>query len=591
MKKHTARQAIVVPAPIVRAPALLLFLAGASASFGQTTYHVAPCGDDSWTGTSAVCAAPDGPKRTIQAAIDASVNGDTVLVADGTYTGPGNRDMDFGGRAIGVRSTGGWLMCTIDCDASPLDQHRAFRFHTAETSGSVVQGFTIRGGAADLGGAILCEAGASPSILECAFEENAAYPTLAGGGAGGAIRSEGGSPTITGCSFLRNTAVRAASVGGLGGAIQFLLGGAPVLTDCTFEENVAYGSGGAVESRSGPSPTLIRCSFIRNETLDLSFNGGGAYLAVFEGTSTLRNCSFTENQSARQGGAIWILRGAHADLTACSFFGNAARDGSAVAFTADAQGALTNCQFAGNVSIAPTPSALSVSQGSFGPSSATIYNCTFASNVAISGDSAIGVFDQSTLSGYNCIFWGNFPNSAFFQFNDTLTLSYSSFGSPWNGPGEGNITADPGFVRDPFDGGDGWPDDADTPGDERADNDYGNLRLARSSPCIDAGDNAVLAPDILTDLAGDPRFHNDPWTPDTGLPDPARIDLPIVDMGAFEFQQSSCPADFNADAQLNSQDFFDFLAAFFAGEADFNADGMTNSQDFFDFLTAFFNGC
>jgi hypothetical protein len=55
----------------------------------------------------------------------------------------------------------------------------------------------------------------------------------------------------------------------------------------------------------------------------------------------------------------------------------------------------------------------------------------------------------------------------------------------------------------------------------------------------------------------------------------------------------TCAADFNADGSVNSQDFFDFLTAFFATDpsSDFNHDGSVNSQDFFDFLVAFFAGC
>jgi hypothetical protein len=54
-----------------------------------------------------------------------------------------------------------------------------------------------------------------------------------------------------------------------------------------------------------------------------------------------------------------------------------------------------------------------------------------------------------------------------------------------------------------------------------------------------------------------------------------------------------CAGDFNGDGSVTSQDFFDFLNAFFDGTAvgDFNADGFINSQDFFDFLAAFFVGC
>lgn len=60
---------------------------------------------------------------------------------------------------------------------------------------------------------------------------------------------------------------------------------------------------------------------------------------------------------------------------------------------------------------------------------------------------------------------------------------------------------------------------------------------------------------------------------------------------AIRADTPSCRCDVNGSGDLNSQDFFEFVAAFFAGNADFNQSGATNSQDFFDFLACFFAGC
>jgi len=69
--------------------------------------------------------------NNIQAAIIDANDGDTVEIQPGTYTGPGNRDIDFLGKAITVRSTNPTdpetiAQTTIDCNNSG----RAFRFRT-----------------------------------------------------------------------------------------------------------------------------------------------------------------------------------------------------------------------------------------------------------------------------------------------------------------------------------------------------------------------------------------------------------------------------------------------------------------------------
>ena len=79
---------------------------------------------------------------TIAAALAAAHNGDRIIVADGVYSGAGNRDLDFVGKHVRLESANGPASCIIDCQA----QGRAFYFHSGETPGVALEGFTIQNG-------------------------------------------------------------------------------------------------------------------------------------------------------------------------------------------------------------------------------------------------------------------------------------------------------------------------------------------------------------------------------------------------------------------------------------------------------------
>jgi len=169
---------------------------------------------------------PQTAFATIQKAIDWAGDGDTIIAAPGIYTGRGNRDIDFKGRALGLLGQGGPENCIIDCNGSQLDPHQGFYFHNEEDGDSVINGFTIINGYAPrygYGGAVEC-ANASPTITNCRLTGNYAEY-------GGAISTHANSPTLINCILSGNSAYR-------GGAIE----GGPRLTNCTITGNQGAGS-------------------------------------------------------------------------------------------------------------------------------------------------------------------------------------------------------------------------------------------------------------------------------------------------------------------------------------------------------------
>lgn len=165
------------------------------------TVYVATNGNNAAAGTNWATA-----KATIQAGISASIDGDVVVVSNGTFSGAGNRDISFLGRQITVMSYGGATNTIIDCGRS-----NAVSFVSGETS-AVLDGFTIQNAYASTGenwgwARIVDVQNSSPTIQRCIFKGNEVYgshhsPTAC---AGLILVSGGSTTTVQNCLFYSNS--------------------------------------------------------------------------------------------------------------------------------------------------------------------------------------------------------------------------------------------------------------------------------------------------------------------------------------------------------------------------------------------------
>ncbi|MHC4529111.1 MAG: LamG-like jellyroll fold domain-containing protein, partial [Planctomycetota bacterium] len=439
-----------------------------------------------WAATYVVHPNGFGDYPTIQAAINAVGTGDHILLTDGTFTGPGNRNIDFKGKAITVRSqSGDPNLCIIDCQGAPGNPRRGFKFVTGEGPNSALRNVTITNGyvdstlADDKGGGILCKkyvnmplmVPSEPTISNCIITGNTA--TSHGGG----MYASECSPILYRCTFSDNFS------GWEGGGLYYVASGirSPRVEYCTFSENGSAGHGGGMCYGCWDSMfcacLVENCNFVHNHAAD---DGGG--LALFGTDNTIEDCVFTNNHTPAHGGGMTDMSD-NATLVRCSFSNNLADTygGGLSVFDPDCQ--VVNCTFSNNVSregggvyngagnSTMTNCLLSgnvadVNGGGIchHGSTSTLTNCTLSDNSAPlnGGGIHLGVkaYSSNTIVNNTIIAFSTQGQAVTCDLGSLATLTfcdvYGNAGGDWVGciAGQlgisGNIMADPCFVGYPM---------------------------------------------------------------------------------------------------------------------------------------------
>jgi hypothetical protein len=219
---------------------------------------------------------------TIQAGINVASNGDTVLVAPGTYY----EKINFLGKAITVKSSNGPSVTTIANNSGGV----TVNFNTGEGAASVLQGFTITGGIGTVGIVI----GSSPTILNNRITGNHSCD-------GAGITVDWGSPVIKGNTIFNNFHDQCS--GGVGGAGISVIGqGTTKIIGNVISGNDGGNgfTGGGISLWAAGSPMIMN-NIIRNNTI--STQGGGLGIGACCSNAVIAQNVFSGN-SAPEGGAV-----------------------------------------------------------------------------------------------------------------------------------------------------------------------------------------------------------------------------------------------------------------------------------------------
>ncbi len=204
---------------------------------------------------------------SIQAALDAALDGVTIGVAPGRYL----EKVEFRGRNVVLTSPDPNDPCVVA--ATIIDGNGTgpvVTFSHGEDANCILTGFVITRGNSSKGGGIYC-ASSTPTITNCRIISNAAQN-------GGGMYNLLAGPTIIGCRFIQNSAT---SNGGAMMSDQSNV----ALTNCLFSANTSSLATGGMSSTKS-TVTLVNCTFNKNVA-----TGWGGAMGLFAGsTATLTNC-------------------------------------------------------------------------------------------------------------------------------------------------------------------------------------------------------------------------------------------------------------------------------------------------------------
>jgi len=251
---------------------------------------------------------------TIQGAINMAGNGDTVMIAAGTYTGSGNRDLIIDSKAIALIGSGA-TQTVIDCQADAWDEHRGIQvLYTPPGQTTLVASLQIRNGygpetsfysphadeyhSASIGGAIHARE-ADLHVFGCSFRSNRSNLF------GGSVFCDSTDVFIQQCSFDTSTTY------GWGGAIAHY-GNRLMVSSSNFRHCLNYFIQGSGIYSESDSVKVESCSFVNT-----------AQAILITANSVIENCLFSQCYVTTTSGNIVRFYGP-VSIRSCLFYRNTA---------------------------------------------------------------------------------------------------------------------------------------------------------------------------------------------------------------------------------------------------------------------------